>query len=73
MIVSSLRFSNNDNKKAGLALGRDRLLSTVSLLHHPRVTAKRNRPRFSQKKKPAINIKHMEMMVENVRINVFQK
>jgi hypothetical protein len=73
IIVSSLRFSNNDNKKAGLTLGRDRLLSTVSLLHYLRVTAKRNRPRFSQKKKPVINMKHMEMVVEICCINVIQK
>ncbi len=69
--MTLLQLVSCDNKKAGLALGRDRLLSTVSLLHHPRVTAKRNRPRFSQKKKPVINMKHMEMVVEICCINVF--
>ena len=44
------------DKKTGLALGRDRLLSAVVLILYPLATAKTNRPRFSQKKKPTINI-----------------
>lgn len=60
--------------KKPVSLVRDRLLATVTTYHYPRVTAKRNWPRFSQKKKPAvINMKQRWMDCEIFCINVFPK
>lgn len=59
--------------KKPVSLVRDRLLATVTTLPYPRVTAKRNWPRFSQKKKPVINIIERWMDCKIFCINVFPK